>query len=40
MNNSSNEKRVFTCGCIVEWHLDMIKLTDRTAPSEKESEES
>ncbi len=33
MNNDSNEKRVFACGCIVEWHLDKFKFTDCTAHS-------
>jgi hypothetical protein len=35
INNNSNEKRVFTCGCTVEWRLDMIKFTDCLAHSEE-----
>ena len=35
MNNDSNEKRVFTCGCTVEWHLDKFKFTDCTTHSDK-----
>ncbi len=34
MNNDSNEKRVFECGCTVEWRLDKIKFTDCIAHSE------
>ena len=35
MNNNSNEKRVFECGCRVEWHLDKIMFTDCSAHSDK-----
>ena len=37
INNDSNEKRVFTCGCKVEWRLDMIKFTDCLAHSDEET---
>ena len=35
INNDSNEKRVFECGCTVEWRLDKIKFTDCIAHSAK-----
>ena len=35
MNNDSNQKRVFACGCTVEWRLDKIKFTDCAAHSDK-----
>jgi hypothetical protein len=35
INNNSNEKRVFTCGCTVQWRLEMIKFTDCLANSEE-----
>ena len=35
INNNSNEKRIFTCGCAVEWRLDMIKFTDCLAYSKE-----
>jgi len=35
VNNDSNEKRVFECGCTVEWHLDKIEFTDCIAHSDK-----
>ncbi|MDQ3888625.1 MAG: hypothetical protein M3251_05060 [Thermoproteota archaeon] len=35
MNNDSNEKRVFACGCTVEWRLDKIKFTDCIVHSDK-----
>ena len=35
VNNDSNEKRVFECGCTVQWHLDKIKFTDCAAHSDK-----
>ena len=31
MNNDRKEKRVFPCGCTVEWRLDKIMFTDCTA---------
>jgi predicted transcriptional regulator len=34
-NNDSNDKRVFECGCTVEWCLDKIKFTDCIAHSDK-----
>lgn len=36
MNNDSNKKRVFSCGCMVEWYLDMIKFTDCLAHSQEQ----
>lgn len=39
MNNDSNEKRVFTCGCMVEWRLDKIKFTECAVHSNKEAAE-
>lgn len=33
--NDGNEKRVFPCGCTVEWHLDKIKFTDCRAHSDE-----
>ena len=35
VNNDCNEKRVFECGCTVQWHLDKIKFTDCAAHSDK-----
>jgi hypothetical protein len=35
INNNSNEKRVFTYGCKVEWRLDMIEFTDCLAHLEE-----
>jgi len=40
MNNDSNEKRVFECGCTVEWSLDKIKFTDCIAHLDKGEEVS
>ncbi|MDQ3872284.1 MAG: hypothetical protein M3258_01565 [Thermoproteota archaeon] len=28
MTDNSNQMRAFSCGCIVEWHLDRIKFTN------------
>jgi hypothetical protein len=35
INNYSNDKRIFTCGCIVEWHLDKIRFIECNAHSDK-----
>jgi len=34
-NNDSNEKRVFECGCTIEWRLDKIEFTHCIAHSDK-----
>ena len=40
INKDSNDKRVFDCGCTVEWRLDKIKFTDCIAHSDKGEEVS
>jgi hypothetical protein len=37
MNNASNDKRIFTSGCTVEWRLDTLKFTDFLRRSEESS---
>jgi hypothetical protein len=39
-NDDGNSKRVFECGCTVEWRLDKIKFTDCIAHSDKGEEVS
>ena len=39
-NDDGNSKRVFDCGCTVEWRLDKIKFTDCIAHSDKGEEVS
>ena len=39
-NDDGNSKRVFDCGCTVEWRLDKIKFTDCITHSDKGEEVS